>query len=113
MAPAPVPLDDSEATCEGKALFSLSSWAGVPRHAGVGQGKQEEQEGSTGFPVALCGVPNTQSSGGTGGLPKHQEHPAPPASSFLSVQLEEKRPFQPERKEHRREGIIVNTALAP
>lgn len=46
-------------TCERKALFS---WPGVPSHPGDGHGEQEEQEGSTGFPLALCGVINTESS---------------------------------------------------
>lgn len=46
-------------TCEGKALFSRP---GVASHPGDGHGGQEEQEDSTGFPLALCGVANTKSS---------------------------------------------------
>lgn len=37
------------------------SWPEVPSHSGDGHGKQEEQEGSTCCPLALCGLNNNQS----------------------------------------------------
>lgn len=112
MAPATLAWNDSEATCglcrnrnlQGKGTSFLArgdkspwGWAGK---AG-GAGKQEEQEGSTGFPRALCGVTNTQSLAQEScQSTRCRLQPGHLMPSFFLL----KWAFQPERKEHWQEG---------